>query len=287
MTARPGHAGAARMREAGSPPDRPPRPCSCEVPASSLPGSHRAGWVSRSDGETDALLREPASVIAAPCGSGDRREDARPTLRADLVMVPWRTRLPVTAGRRLPTPAQASVGASPGSTSVKAAPNRPPPARAAGRRRSRAPAPGPRRGPGPCRRDPRSARRAHSARRAARDLRRNPRASVRHGHRDAAAARSTPTCTAHRGATAVLHGVVEQRPEDLVDLVRVGHGEPAAGLVDQLEGDVARPQRLPRPPDARREREDLGHRAQDAGVEPADGQQLADHPREAVALLAR
>ncbi len=74
-------------------------------------------------------------------------------------------------------------------------------------------------------------------------------------------------------------------------MVGVGDGQPAARVVDELEGhrarpgQGARPERLPGAPDARAEGEDLGHRAEHPGVETAHREELADHPGEALALL--
>ena len=56
---------------------------------------------------------------------------------------------------------------------------------------------------------------------------------------------------------AVLDRVVEQRPEHLVELVGVGDGQPAAGPVVEVEGDVVDAERLPRLADPGRQRHDL------------------------------
>ncbi len=88
-----------------------------------------------------------------------------------------------------------------------------------------------------------------------------------------------------RRAPAVLHGVVEQRPEDLVELIRIGDREPAGGPVLQAEGDFGRAERLPGLPDPSRQRDHLGSRVDRARLEPRDGQQLPDHPRQALGLF--
>ena len=86
-------------------------------------------------------------------------------------------------------------------------------------------------------------------------------------------------------APAVVDGVVEDRPQHLVQLVRVREREPAGGAVVQREGHVRRAQGLPGPPDAGRGREHLQPGPQRPGLDPAHGQQLADHPRQPVGLL--
>ena len=88
-----------------------------------------------------------------------------------------------------------------------------------------------------------------------------------------------------RGPSAVDHRVVEQRPQDLVELVGVREGEPARRAVLDGEWDVGDAERLPRPANAGPGREHLDARTQRARLDPAHRQQLADHPRQAVRLL--
>ncbi len=58
-----------------------------------------------------------------------------------------------------------------------------------------------------------------------------------------------------RRAATVLDRVVEERPEHLVELVRVGDGEPTTGSVVEVEVDVVDAERLPGLADARPERQ--------------------------------
>ena len=88
-----------------------------------------------------------------------------------------------------------------------------------------------------------------------------------------------------RRPTAVAHRVVQQRPQDLVELVGVAQGQPALGAVLQGERHVGGTQRLPRAANPWHGREHLQPRAQRPGLDAADGQELADHAREAVDLL--
>ena len=85
---------------------------------------------------------------------------------------------------------------------------------------------------------------------------------------------------------AVLDGVVEQRPQDLVELVGVGDGEPALGVVRQLER-ARRPS--PSASQALRTRvasdRTSARGSEGPRLEPGHGQQLADHPRQPLGLL--
>ena len=98
-------------------------------------------------------------------------------------------------------------------------------------------------------------------------------------------AASTPTAHLDRLVASVLDRVVEEGPQDLVELIGVGDRQPAAGPVFERELDALRPERLPGPTHARGEGEDVGLGPERPGLEPADRQQLADHPAQPVGLL--
>ena len=86
-------------------------------------------------------------------------------------------------------------------------------------------------------------------------------------------------------APAVLDGVVEQRPEHLVELVAVGDGEPVRSLVAERQRPVPDRERVPGALDPRRDRQDVRGRPGRLRLEPADEEQLLDHPGQPVRLL--
>ena len=95
---------------------------------------------------------------------------------------------------------------------------------------------------------------------------------------------STPIATVDR-AVPVLDRVVEEGPQHLVELVAIGDGEPVGGVVDERDRPVRGGQRVPGPLDPRPDGEDVGGRPGRLGFEPADEQQLLDHPGQPIRLV--
>src|SRR5450759_4093253 len=86
-------------------------------------------------------------------------------------------------------------------------------------------------------------------------------------------------------AAAVLQGVVQERPQDLVQLVRIPHGQPSAGQVSQLKVHRGGVECLPGATNSQPQRDNLHLGTQHAGLEPGDGEKLANEAGEPVRLL--
>src|SRR5215213_9060845 len=116
-------------------------------------------------------------------------------------------------------------------------------------------------------------------------FRADPRAFVRDRDHELARLRPRRHGGVNRRSAAVPRAVVEQRPEDLVELVRVCDRKPTVGVVAEVEGDVGGAERVPGATNPRRQGKDLRRGLQRAGFEARHGDQLADDPVQAVGLL--
>ncbi len=159
--------------------------------------------------------------------------------------------------------------------------------RGPGRRPSRASGRVTRTARGRCRcRSPARRRRARTGRTATPGRVIEAGALVRDGRPQAREAPASAPISTWTVALAVLDRVVEQRPEDLVELVAVGDGQPVRGLVVEVERPVGHAERVPGAagPAARwRATSAIGRGGCDSSR--LTRSELLDHPRQAIGLF--